>query len=119
MISPLNEESPQAMTSRSAALVNFSSAAFAAGLATTITNPFDAVKTRLQILPAKYGYMFRTIKIMLKEGGIRSFFDGLGLRMARKGASSALAWTVYEELIGRAKRRLVDSERDEKVGNPL
>ena len=119
MISPLNEDSPKTMTSRSAALVNFSSAAFAAGLATTITNPFDAVKTRLQLLPAKYGNMFRTIKIMLKEDGVRSFFDGLGLRMARKGASSALAWTVYEELIGRAKRRLADSQRDETAGNPL
>jgi solute carrier family 25 protein 38 len=39
---------------------------------------------------------------MLKEEGVRSLFDGLALRMARKAMSSALAWTVYEELTRRA-----------------
>jgi hypothetical protein len=34
--------------------------------------------------------------------GLRSLFGGLGIRMARKAISSALAWTVYEELILRA-----------------
>jgi len=34
-------------------------------------------------------------------------FDGLALRMARKGMSSALAWTVYEELVRRAEERWV------------
>lgn len=32
-------------------------------------------------------------------------FDGLALRMARKALSSALAWTVYEEVIRRAEIR--------------
>jgi solute carrier family 25 protein 38 len=41
---------------------------------------------------------------MLKEDGVKAFFDGLGLRMGRKALSSALAWTVYEELIGRSER---------------
>ena len=42
---------------------------------------------------------------------IRSFFDGLGLRMSRKALSSALAWTVYEELIGRAERHFAQEHR--------
>jgi len=43
--------------------------------------------------------------------GVRSLFDGLGLRMGRKAISSALAWTVYEELIRRAEVRwLKESE---------
>ena len=41
---------------------------------------------------------------MLREEGVRSLFDGLGIRIARKAVSSALAWTVYEELIRRAER---------------
>ena len=114
--SRLREDGTKAMTSQSAASINFASAAFAAGLATTITNPFDAVKTRLQLLPAKYGNTIRTIKIMLREDGLRSCFDGLGLRMARKAASSALAWTVYEELIGQAERRILPAKRE---GTPL
>lgn len=31
-------------------------------------------------------------------------FDGLTLRMGRKGISSALSWVIYEELIKWAER---------------
>ncbi|KAL1964658.1 hypothetical protein VTN77DRAFT_6684 [Rasamsonia byssochlamydoides] len=91
--------------SLSSSSINFASGAFAAGLATAITNPFDAVKTRLQLRPEKYRNMLRAVSLMVREDGIRSLFSGLGLRMARKALSSALAWTVYEELILRAERR--------------
>jgi len=50
-----------------------------------------------------------TLRKMLAEEGWKSLFRGLGLRMARKGVSSALAWTVYEELIRRWEMRLVGS----------
>lgn len=83
--------------------INAASGVLAGVTATTLTNPFDAVKTRLQLLPQKYGNMLNATTLMLKEDGIKSFFDGLGLRMGRKAISSALAWTVYEELIGRAE----------------
>ncbi|KAJ5983804.1 Mitochondrial glycine transporter [Penicillium waksmanii] len=85
--------------------INFVSGAAAAGIATAITNPFDAVKTRLQLMPAKYGNMVRAVRIMIHEDGMRSLFGGLGLRIGRKAFSSALAWTVYEELILRAEKR--------------
>lgn len=93
--------------------INALSGVVAASTATAITNPFDAVKTRLQLLPGKYGNMVRAAKVMYLEDGARSFFDGLGLRMGRKALSSALAWTVYEELIGRAERRFVQAEKEE------
>lgn len=83
--------------------INFTSGVVAAGLATAITNPFDAVKTRLQLMPGKYGNMFQAAAKMVKDDGVRSLFDGLGLRMARKAASSALAWTLYEELVKSAE----------------
>ena len=83
--------------------INFSSGILAAGLATAITNPFDAIKTRLQLMPNKYGNMFTAAKLMIRQDGFRSLFDGLGLRMGRKALSSALAWTLYEELIRRAE----------------
>ncbi|KAJ5086618.1 hypothetical protein NUU61_007925 [Penicillium alfredii] len=89
----------------SSSSINFVSGASAAGLATAITNPFDAVKTRLQLMPTKYGNMLRAVRLMVQEDGVRSLFGGLGLRMARKALSSALAWTVYEELILRAEKR--------------
>jgi len=98
-----------------AAPINAASGVFAAGLATGITNPFDAVKTRLQLMPRKYGNMAKATRLMLQEDGIQSFFHGLGLRMARKAISSALAWTVYEELIGRAERRFLASQAEKAV----
>lgn len=87
--------------------INFVSGVVAAVSATTLTNPFDAIKTRIQLMPAKYGNMLSAARMMVKEEGPRSFFDGLSLRIGRKALSSALAWTVYEELIRRAEQRLV------------
>jgi solute carrier family 25, member 38 len=102
-------------TSFSAPTINASSGVLAAASATAITNPFDAVKTRLQLMPAKYGNTLKAARLMLKEDGIRGFFDGLGLRMGRKAISSALAWTVYEELIRRAESTLVVADEGKAV----
>jgi solute carrier family 25 protein 38 len=52
---------------------------------------------------------------MVREGGLRSMFDGLALRMGRKAMSSALAWTVYEELIRRAEIRWVADEARREI----
>ncbi|KAI9827570.1 MAG: hypothetical protein M1832_004920 [Thelocarpon impressellum] len=87
----------------SPAAVHFSSGALAAGAATALTNPFDAVKTRLQLMPARYGNMVAAARLVVREEGARALLDGLGLRMARKALSSALAWTVYEELVRRMR----------------
>ncbi|KAI9804354.1 MAG: hypothetical protein M1833_007161 [Piccolia ochrophora] len=92
-------------------VVHFSSALLAAVLATALTNPFDAVKTRIQLLPGEYRNMLVATRRMVGEEGVRSLFDGLGLRMARKALSSALAWTVYEELVRRGEGRLEAVER--------
>ncbi|KAH7114336.1 mitochondrial carrier domain-containing protein [Dendryphion nanum] len=84
--------------------INFASGVVAAGLGTTLTNPFDAIKTRLQLMPGKYRNMVVAAKTMLAEEGFRCLFDGLGIRIARKAMSSAMAWTLYEELLRRAER---------------
>jgi solute carrier family 25 protein 38 len=94
-------------TATSAAGTNFVSGVVAAVSATALTNPFDTIKTRLQLMPGKYGNMVRAGGMMLREEGVRSMFAGLSLRIGRKAISSALAWTVYEEMIRRAEGRLV------------
>ena len=101
-----NKDSSTASTS-SSATINFLSGILAAVTATTMTNPFDAIKTRIQIAPAKYRNMVQGAKIMLRDEGMRSLFSGLSLRLGRKAVSSALTWTVYEELIRRAERAVV------------
>lgn len=91
------------MKSSTSLSINFLSGVLAAGFATAVTNPFDAVKTRLQLMPGRYSNMIIAGRRMVKDEGFRSLFDGLGLRMGRKALSSALAWTLYEELIRRAE----------------
>ncbi|KAL4920241.1 solute carrier family 25 member 38 [Aspergillus aurantiobrunneus] len=109
-------EVDQPSKSPSSSSINFVSGGLAAGLATGITNPFDAVKTRLQLMPGKYGNMMRAVRLMVQEDGVRSLFGGLGLRIGRKALSSALAWTVYEELILRAETRWAKTEAKTEMG---
>lgn len=115
-VTPLAElaKSGAGMKSSTSLSINFLSGVLAAGFATMITNPFDAVKTRLQLMPGKYSNMITAGRRMVTEDGVRSLFDGLGLRMGRKALSSALAWTLYEELIRRA-----EIEVQQKRGAPV
>jgi solute carrier family 25 protein 38 len=100
---PVGEELSVDMKGSTSASINFSSGMLAAGLATTITNPFDAIKTRIQLQPNEYRNMLHAVRTMVRDDGFKSLFHGLGLRMGRKAMSSALAWTLYEELIRRAE----------------
>jgi solute carrier family 25, member 38 len=101
---PVHGELVASMKGSTSASINFGSGILAAGLATAITNPFDAIKTRIQLQPKEYHNMLHAGKKIIREDGFKALFDGLGLRMGRKAISSALAWTVYEELIRRAER---------------
>lgn len=92
--------------------INFSSGVMAAGLATAFTNPFDAIKTRIQLQPKEYKNMIQAARKLATEDGFKAFFDGLALRMGRKALSSALAWTLYEELIRRAEQTWQGSKAD-------
>jgi len=106
---PSSPTTTTGMKSSTSASINFGSGVLAAGLATAITNPFDSIKTRIQLQPKSYRNMWMAGRKMVREEGVKSLFDGLGLRMARKAVSSALAWTLYEELIRRAERKWEDT----------
>ncbi|PQE24551.1 solute carrier family 25 member 38 protein [Rutstroemia sp. NJR-2017a WRK4] len=99
----LVESMNMSMKGSTSASINFGSGVLAAGMATAITNPFDAIKTRIQLQPKRYLNMMHAARKMVGEEGVKSLFDGLGLRMGRKAISSALAWTLYEEMVRRAE----------------
>ncbi|AMD20500.1 HDL244Wp [Eremothecium sinecaudum] len=80
-------------------LTNITCAALAAALATTITAPFDIIKTRMQLDPKKYSRFTKTTLLIAKDESIKTFFDGLGLRLARKTLSAGIAWGIYEEMV--------------------
>lgn len=103
---PVAGERTEGMRGSTSATINFGSGVLAAGLATAITNPFDAIKTRIQLQPKKYPNMLYAARKLVIDDGVKSLFGGLGLRMGRKALSSALAWTLYEELIRRGELAL-------------
>lgn len=82
-----------------ATIVNTTSALFSAVLATTITAPFDTIKTRIQLQPNVNKNSIITIKNIIQKESIFNLFDGLSLRLIRKSLSAGIAWGIYEELI--------------------
>lgn len=97
-----SESSPNKLLDTStSAVINSTSAVISAGLATTITGPFDTIKTRVQLDPVKYNSVLRTVSYILKEEGVKGLFDGLSLRLARKAMSAGISWCIYEELVRR------------------
>lgn len=89
------------LTASAATSVNFVAAALAGAGCSAISNPFDAIKTRVQLQPQHYRSIGQAGYKMIATEGFHSLWDGLALRMSRKALSSALAWTIYEELIRR------------------
>lgn len=85
-----------------ATVTNTASAVMAASVSTTITAPFDAIKTRLQLYSGTQSsstIMSVTRKLMLEPGGVKNLFSGLSLRLGRKGLSAGISWCIYEELL--------------------
>ncbi|CCG81564.1 Solute carrier family 25 member 38 homolog [Taphrina deformans PYCC 5710] len=76
--------------------INFSSGLTAGFGATLLTNPFDVMRTRMQLRPHLYPNFWTAARRLYAQEGARSFLDGVGLRIARKSISSAFTWSLYE-----------------------
>lgn len=92
------DEQGRYLTSTST-VVNATSAILSASLATTITAPFDTIKTRMQLEPKKYTSFTGTIKSIIRHESFMMLFSGLSMRLSRKAMSAGIAWGIYEELI--------------------
>ncbi|KAF3319984.1 solute carrier family 25 member 44-like protein [Carex littledalei] len=80
---------------RSVMAVQGLSAAMAGGAAAVVTMPLDTIKTRMQVMDCG-GSMRRTVKGLIKEGGLSACFRGLGPRWASMSLSAATMITTYE-----------------------
>ncbi|KAI9137875.1 mitochondrial carrier domain-containing protein [Paraphysoderma sedebokerense] len=85
--------------------VNLISGLTAGFLATLTTQPFDMLKTRVQLQPEVYKNMFHGTRIIIKESGIQGFFAGMVPRLLRKTLNAAITWTIYEEITAMWKKR--------------
>ena len=99
-------QGPSSDAMRMSITINLAASALAAGIATTLTNPFDVLKTRVQLMPKRHVGMLETVRYVIREDGPRSLLDGLGLRIGRKAVSAAMTWTAYEEIVKYFARRL-------------
>lgn len=82
-----------------ASLTHFSCGISAGLLASMVTHPADVVKTRMQLEPLRYSTVLKACRQILLTSGPQGFLVGLTPRMLRRTLMSALAWTVYEELM--------------------
>ncbi|KAJ1888083.1 hypothetical protein LPJ66_008751 [Kickxella alabastrina] len=68
-----------------------------AGLAASyMTQPFDMVKTRMQLRPLEYTSVVQSFVKIFKEESVIGFFRGISLRVLRKGVQASLVFTLYE-----------------------
>ncbi|KAF9918963.1 hypothetical protein FBU30_011219, partial [Linnemannia zychae] len=66
---------------------------------TTLTHPFDMLKTRMQLKPTEYRNVLQAARKVFMEEGAIGFLDGILVRTVRKSIHSAISWTVYEEVV--------------------
>ncbi|CDF89500.1 ZYBA0S04-05754g1_1 [Zygosaccharomyces bailii CLIB 213] len=97
----ITQEQNGRFTFYTSAIVNALSAIFSASLATSITAPFDTIKTRMQLESAKFTSFFPTLSMIITQEGSIKLFSGLSMRLTRKALSAGIAWGIYEELIKR------------------
>lgn len=80
-------------------IVTFSCGMSAGLLASLVTQPFDVLKTKIQLQGNKYGYsVVRATIIIFKNKGVVGFFDGMTPRILRRSLMSAISWTFFDTL---------------------
>ncbi|TPX53494.1 hypothetical protein SeMB42_g00742 [Synchytrium endobioticum] len=79
--------------------INMLSGIAAAVLSSIATQPFDVIRTRIQVRPKEYRNIIHATARILKDEGLRAFMSGLAPRLARKPLSAAITWTIYEEIV--------------------
>lgn len=68
------------------------------GIVGAIVSPLDLVVTRVISDPLKYRGVCRTLTRVAREEGLPAVFRGIGHKVARDAASSALFFTLYDTL---------------------
>ena len=70
-----------------------------AGLTASVTTqPFDVVKTRMQLKPADYNRFGSTFVALCRDGKLHQLFTGLAPRAVRRTLMAAFTWAFYEEV---------------------
>lgn len=82
-------------------VVTFCAGVSAGFTATIITQPFDVIKTRIQLQKingGRYRNMTESVRTIYQEDGLEGFQRGLWPRIAKRFFSFPLVWTLYEQI---------------------
>jgi solute carrier family 25 protein 38 len=78
--------------------VTFACGLSAGLLASLVTQPFDVVKTKMQLQGSTYKNIYTASLIILEKKGINGFFSGATPRIMRRSLMSAISWTFFDTL---------------------
>lgn len=67
-------------------------------LASLVTQPFDVLKTNMQLHSPCHMGVVGTSVFIFRTKGFSSFFTGMSLRIMRRSLMSALSWTLFESM---------------------
>lgn len=80
-------------------VVYFGCGVFAGCVAAAVTQPADVIKTQMQLYPDKFSKLPQAAIYIYQTSGFAGYFRGLVPRLVRRTLMSAMAWTVYEQLM--------------------
>jgi len=84
-------------------LLNFAAAASAGCISSVLTHPPDVIRTRLQLAnvdgtSSSSSSLLSTVQKMIRNEGWKSVWRGLFPRLVKRTVSTALTWTVFDEV---------------------
>jgi solute carrier family 25 protein 38 len=90
-----------------AAAVHLAAGLLAGAFATLLTHPADVLKTRLQMRDAKGVFvdgrvLYAEAVTLVRSEGLGALFTGAPARVMKRGAQTALTWTLFEEAMRRS-----------------
>ncbi|XP_076447325.1 mitochondrial glycine transporter B-like [Babylonia areolata] len=84
-------------------LVDFCNGVMAGALASIVTQPADVIKTNIQLHPKKHRHLKQVLIYIYQKRGLGGFWRGIVPRTLRRTVMTAMAWTVFEEIMRRCK----------------
>lgn len=90
--------SPHLLEGNTAPLIHFTCGVVAGLAASMVTQPFDVVKTKMQLYPHQFTSFPQAVWYVNKKYGPTGYFKGLVPRMLRRTLMAAMAWTLYEQI---------------------
>ncbi|CAD5215982.1 unnamed protein product [Bursaphelenchus okinawaensis] len=86
-------------------IARFTCGAISGLIACLLTQPFDVVKTVVQLYPKRTASLLSAMISLYREHGVAIFFRGYMLRATKRTLMAAMNWTIFDEIVEYVKKR--------------